>query len=382
MENKKQKVKSNKTVYAVCVLVAVALVSAVALGFIFLGDAKGKTDILPTESVAVDSSEKTGFPLSFSGQIDTVALSDTSVYVLTDNEITSLSSRGSVLGDRILNFTDPMIKSGSAYAIAYDRQGSSYLLFGRKGVVKEGKTESEKQIITATVTDDGKYLIASRSTEATSELTYYSKSGEILFRWLCTNEHIISADISSNGNSLVCAALYSDEGKILTKVYYFDINSSDNNQEYTFNSTAAVDCFFTSSRNAVVVCSDKRIFVKCTKDDFEPIICEYDASILMRSTDEKGNTAVLCEKSDDVENYKLTLYSNTNQVIFELDVPSDINDIACFGKKVYLLTNEKIIKVSDFDKTEDIIITESSCDNIRVNSKGVYYFTNTTLYCN
>ena len=91
---------------------------------------------------------------------------------------------------------------------------------------------------------------------------------------------------------------------------------------------------------------------------------------------------MLTAKPDDVESLCLTLYSSTNQIVFETDVPSDINDIACYGKKVYLLTDEKVIKVSDFDKSEDVIITESSCSKLKANRSGLYYYTNTTIYCN
>lgn len=384
MENKQiKKNKSSKKSLVIVILSVVLLVGVFIFATGVLSDTDTGTDILPSEeNMQIESGKKEGFPLSFSGHIDTVALSDTTVYVLTNNEITLLSSNGNYIGDCILNFTDPMVKSSSSYALAYDRKGSSYRLFDRKGLIYEGTTESERQIITATVTDEGRYLIASRSKEAASELTYYNKKGEILFRWLCTNEHIVSADVSPNGNNLICAALYSDEGKILTKVYYFDISSEGNNKEYTFKTAAAVDCFFTSSRNAVIVCTDRRIFVKCTKDNFEPIINEYPSEILKRATDENGNTAVLTAKPDDVENYSLSLYSSTNQLIYEIDVSDDVNDIACFGKKVYILTDEKITEISDFDKSEDIIKTDSSCDKIRANSKGLYYFTNTTLYCN
>ena len=382
-KNKKEEKRKSKKSLVVVMLSLVLLVGVFLLAVSALTDTDTGTDILPEdETVQMESEKKAGFPLSFSGQIDAVALSENTVYVLTNNEITLLSSNGSYISDSILNFTDPMVKSSSAYAIAYDRKGSSYRLFDRKGLISEGESESKRQIITATVADDGKYLIASRSQEAASELTYYTRSGEVIFRWLCTNEHIVSADVSPNGSNLICAALYSDDGKILTKVYYFDISNEGNNKEYTFNSAAAVDCFFTSSRNAVIVCTDKRIFVKCTRDSFEPLVNEYPSEILKRATDEKGNTAVLTAKSDDVENLNLTLYSSTNQIVFEADVPADINDIACYGKKVYLLTDEKIIKISDFDDSEDIIMTESSCSKLKANSNGLYYFTNTTIYCN
>lgn len=383
MENNKAKEKNSKKSLVIVFLSLVLIIGVFLLAVSVLTDNSTGTDILPEDgTVQMENGKKEGFPLSFSGQIDTVALTDAAVYVLTNNEITLLSTRGDYISDCILNFTDPMVKTSSAYAIAYDRKGSSYRLFDRKGLIFEGESESKRQIITATVTDDGKYLIAARSQEAASELTYYTKNGEVLFRWLCTNEHIVSADVSPNGNNLVCAALSSDEGKILTKVYYFDINSEGNNKEYTFKSAAAVDCFFTSSRNAVVVCTDRRIFVKCTRDSFEPLVNEYPSEILKRATDEKGNTAVLTAKPDDVENYRITLYSSTNQIAFEADVPADVNDIACYGKKVYILTDEKITEISDFDKSEDIIKTDSSCSKLKASSKGLYYFTNTTLYCN
>ena len=222
MENNviKEKNKSKKSI-AVVSLSLVLLVCVFFLAVSALTDTDTGTDILPEEeSVQIESEKKEGFPLSFSGQIDAVTLSENTVYALTNNEITLLSSNGNYISDYILNFTDPMVKSSSAYAIAYDRKGSKYRLFDRKGLIYEGESESKRQIITATVADDGKYLIASRSEEAASELTYYTRGGEVVFRWLCTNEHIVSCDISPNGNNLICAALDSDEGKILTKVYY------------------------------------------------------------------------------------------------------------------------------------------------------------------
>lgn len=383
-ENKKAVKPGTKTVVLIISCLCL-LVTCVFAASVLLNKRNNTTDLtgteITTENEFKNENVKTGFPVSFSGQIDNVALTDTSVYVLTNNEVTILSSRGNYIGEYILNFTDPMIKTSKAYAIAYDRQGSSYKIFGRKNMLSENKTEDGEQIITASVADDGKYLISTRSKDATSALTYYSAKGEIIYRWLCVNEHIVSADIAPNGNNIICAALDSKNGKLFTKVYFFDINSKKNNREFTFLSTAAADCFFTSSRNAVVVCNNKRIFIKCTRDA-EPVKSAFASTILKRSTDISGNTAVLTLKTENPEYNVLTLYDSSNEIVFQTDVTSDVKDIACFSNKVYLLTDESVIRISTAEKSEEVIKTEAKCDRLIINSNGIYHYTNTALYCN
>lgn len=390
MTDKSQNTKDEKKKSSAKGVILILLLTAVIIALIFVLTSKFQNSENLSEGVSenvqeteqtVSSNNKTGFPVSFSGEIDTVALTDSSVYVLTDNEVTLLSSNGTVLQDFILNFTDPMIKSSSKYALAYDRQGSGFYLFDRKKVVYEGKSDGEGQIISGYVCDSGKFLIASRHTEATSALTYYSKTGEIIFQWLCTNEHIVSCAVSENGNSLICAALNSEKAKILTKVYYFDISSSKNNREYTFDSTAAIDCFFTSGRNAAVVCSDKRIYIKCAKDDSESVICDYPSSLQKRASDKNGYTAVVTSKAQSPDENILLLYDDSNTLVYQIDISSDIDDIACFGKKVYLLTDNEIIKVSSSGNAETVCEVSAKQDGIEVNSHGIYHFTTSMLYC-
>ena len=87
MENNKTKEKTaSKKSLIVVILSLVLLIGVFLLAVGDLTDTDTGTDILPDEeAVQMENEKKEGFPLSFSGQIDAVALSENTVYVLTNS---------------------------------------------------------------------------------------------------------------------------------------------------------------------------------------------------------------------------------------------------------------------------------------------------------
>lgn len=379
-QTKKKKAQSSKAS-----LILILGVTAVIILIIFasstmfspsgnseLSDGEGTSEISDTVS-----SSKTGFPLSFPAGIDSVAVSDSSIYVASRNTVTCYDLSGSKSKENVLNFASLGVKTSAGYAIVYDRQGTSFALMKAEKIVYEGKTGDGEYINSAFVCDNGNFLIASRSSKAAGMLTYYSKSGEMLFQWLCANEYIVNCAVSENGDNLVCSGISAKSGEMYTTVYYFDTHKTQNNKEYTFDEAVSIDCFFVGNRNVVCVCQDRRILIDFSKEDYTPVEKEYVSTILKQASDKAGNTAVVQKKDDSFDKSFLSVYDSHNNISYECDLPDDIKDICILSSKVYVLTDDAIYKANKTVSKYADLTSVGNC--IVAGSRKIYYYTSGVL---
>lgn len=375
----KKKQSSQKSVFLVIVITA--LIILVVFAFATLsspGDEEAASGTQEQTGLSDSfNSVKTGFPLSFPSGIDGMSIADSSIYVISRNTVSHFDLSGKKSKEHIFNFASPVIKTSLDYAIVYDRQGISYAVMNRDKIIYEGKNDDGEYINSACIADNGSFLIASRSTKGAGMLTYYSKTGEVLFQWLCANEYIVNCSISQNTKNLACSAISAKSGEMYTKVYYFDIDKSDNNKEYTFNGAVSLDTFFVGSRNVIAVCQDRRILIDFSKDNYTPIEKLYTSTILKQSSDEGGNTAVVLKKDDSFDKTSLTVYDSHNNISFECDLPDDIRDICLKGGKAYILTGDAIYKA---DKDVSLITTLTSVNSsIVAGKRKIYYYTSSVI---
>lgn len=322
-------------------------------------------------------SANSGFPISFSSAILDADVTESSIYVLSKNSLTYFNLSGKNDKQSILNYSEPAMKTANKYALIYDRQGSGFSLFKKDKLILSSDSIDKEQINTAYVCDNGNFLLVTRSNKATSMLTYYKKNGEIIFQWLCANEYIVSASVSGNNGRISCAGINAASGEILTHVYYFDIKNSENNRDYTFNNTTAVDCFFSGNRTIIAVCNDRRICIECNKDAVTPVQTEFGSSLFKRANDYNGDSAIIVKKSDLPDEYKLIVYDNQNNISFESDIPDTVKDVACVSGRVYLLTESSVIRA---DKNYEVVASVSaSYIAITAGSRKIYYYSASML---
>ncbi|MGN0467941.1 MAG: DUF5711 family protein [Acutalibacteraceae bacterium] len=379
--NKKAKSKKNgksKTLRSIALIVAfVALIIVVFLSVskeVDLSGFFGKSDNYQSES----ESDSGGFPLSFSSPLKNVALTNKAMYALTKNSVIYFDLSGRKREESVLNYSDPVIKTSSRYALVYDRQGSRYTLLDGKKTVLSQKNNDKSQIYSAYVSDNGSFILVSSSDKAASTLTFYNKKGKIIYQWNCANEYIVSAAASKNSKSLVCASISSVSGQIITHVYYFDINNSANNKDDTFNDTSAVDCFFVSGKTVAVVCNNRRIIIDYSIEQSAPTQTKYPSTLYMRSTDANGNTAIIMRKNDSYNEFTVQVYDAYNNIVDESEIGGVVKDIVCSSKKAYVLTDSGVIRADA--ENDEVFSVSSSYESITAARNRIYCYS-TSMIC-
>lgn len=321
-----------------------------------------------------------GFPVSFGNSVIESAVSaNTCVFVLTHESVTCLSNTGKITFTHSISFSDPAIKSSSDYAIVYDRQGSSFLVFNTKGLYFEGSSDEDGKILTADVSNDGMAIIASRRTGSASALTVYKKEEGSIFAWSCAKEHILCVDISKNSKNLVCAAIGSTGGEIYTKCYVFNIEEKKNTAAVTFKSSAPTDCIIESSKVHLVF-TDKIALFDYTEEKPKPITNDFASTVIKRACDTNGNVAVITKKIDSFGENELTFYNSYNKTLYSVALSQKICDIKVSGNTTYVLTSSKLLVINSSGEITKEIEVESASDGLVVDSRRYYRYYLGVLY--
>ena len=379
------------------IAVALALTAIIVLAAVLaakLGPSAGKTES-ETTAQTIGSSEQSpnnaannevlqsgaGFPLSFSGgSIVDIEAVDSNVCVLTNEMLYCVSPSGKLKFSEVLNFSQPVIKTSGKYGIVFDRLSGKYMIISKSKVIYSGNSLDSQQIITAQISNNGNYAIASRSSEAACVLTYYDKNGTEKFSWACMKDHIVSVDIASNKREIACAALSASEGEIETKVYLLDIYSNKTEWEYTVKGSAAVNISFVSSGRLGLLCNNANLVLDAGKD--EPVVLndKYTSTLLDSYTDESGYRVTLTAKFGSFSGYELKCFAPGGSVAYVYETQNKITDIFCSGKKAYLLSGSQIICLNSFGKESKIIDIETAGLGITVASGRIFCYSLNTLY--
>lgn len=360
---KKKKRKGLKT--SVKITVTAAFLIVVCAVLVFAKTSAGKSAV-------------SRFPVSFSSAVKDVVSSDSTLYVTGQTTLTTLNFSALKSQENILSFSDCMVKTSGKYALAYDRLGTSFVLYKNSNVILPETKHESGQINTAAVCENGSFAIASKCSNAASELTLYSVQGKEIFKWQCANDFIVSVAVSKNAKYLLCACINAAGGEELTRVYYFDIEKEDNNRDYTFNNTFAVDCFFAKGNRAVIVCSDRRIVLDTLKNKNAPNTVMFGLPLALRANSPTGKTFAVLKNSGNLQQNTVVCYDINNAEKFRTEVSGKIKDIVCNKNTAYVLTDKEIIKVGSKNKTESVLTSQA--DGIVPSGKGLYYYNSDMLY--
>lgn len=341
----------------------------------------GAADVLISENQGADvSTQEKGFPVSFGGdQIEKAVGVNSCVFVLTHDAVSCVSVTGKIAFSHTLGYSEPAIGCSDSYAIVYDRQGSRFSVLNTGGLCYEGETDESGKILTATVSNDGKALVASRRSGSASALAVYDKKGNSVFAWACAKEHILSTAITKNGKNFACAAIGSSGGELYTKCYVFSLGEKKLIAEQTFESTAPTDCVIEDSK-IHLICTDKVILFDYTEAEIKPITADFSSAVLSRACDRNGNTAVLTKKVDSFGDKQVSYFNSYNKQVFSVTVPQEVYGIAADSSYVYLLTASELLYVNLKGETVKTVEINSASDGLVVSSRRCYRYHLGTLY--
>lgn len=250
------------------------------------------------------------------------------IYV-SDTSIVSLDYNGNKLFSSQHNFTNPLIKTSSAFSIAYNVGGSNYRIISNNEEIYRGTQGSS--IVDCDITDSGIYCVISDQTGYLSILSVYDKENNLIFSYSFNDYYALSVSLNESGTMAAVGASNSVDGQLVSKVYLLDFSKTSPVSVYTYDDQIVYNVEFVSENTFAVVTDSLTSVIDCEKNKEIPY--SYDTRVLTAYNISYNNCIVISlSRSDDGrECTMVSLDTDGNEVssfatphkIYAIDVNED-----------------------------------------------------------
>lgn len=350
------------------VLVAILLVTGAVEK---MTDTNSISDSL-SQFIGIDKKDS-GFPVSFStNDIIDVEAKSKKLCVLTEKFITLVREDGEIDSTKQITYAQPALYANENFAVVFDRLSDKYTLIDKKGNFEQKQDKNGNKILNARVTDKGETLLSLRSDSCASVLHAIDKKGDDLLIWSCTEEYIVTFDMS--GDMIYCAALGAFGGEIFTKIYVLKMGEDEPVCEYTLPSTACIELNHISSGKFSLLCDDGIYIFDIKKDDVLTERIIFSSEMIGYDTDTQGNIVVVCNDNDDFSKNLLSIYNSGGKMHYSLSVEDDITDISISGKETFLLYEDGIKTVTSSGKEGQELSYAGRCTGVLTAGNKIYCY--------
>lgn len=342
----KLKVKLNKK--NIIILAGVIAVIFVAGGvFSFLtsdyhnaySDSEGSTENLFYSSASDDEG------LSFTGNdIITVEAFASRMFVLTEKLLAAVDTNGEIKYSKVHNYLNPAIKVSGKYGIIFNRNSHEYMIFTERGIIYEGKSIDENDIIAADINNQGDIALATKSDTSASRVSLISKKGECRYIWACGEEYAVALDLHSNSKKIAVGALGAKNGEIMSKTYLLDIYKEKAQCEFTYEGDGITEINFLG-KNIVSVFSSERVIYDIKAAKGAPQKSEYVNEAVSTYTDDSGNTAVISNSISGFDRTSLEVLDSKNRVKYTLNLDGKPEAVVLKGRTAYVCCGDTVYEV-------------------------------------
>ena len=273
-------------------------------------------------------------------------------YVLTNTFISAYNTSGKELFSYAHGFESPILKTSDTRAIVFEQNGTKAHIFTVKGL--KSTVNTEKNIITANISDSGSYVIATYSDKYAAAVTVYNKRGKTLYEWFSAENVVNNVAISPNGKKIAVSSFLSSGGQYKSVLSVLNFKSAT--PEYTENVEGSLIFNLDNThRSYFAVVSENSVrFIKWSSQKKKEYSSDYSISLFRAEKD--GFVAVFNRKSDKTDNH-IVVFSASGRVKQEVKykgIISDINfahgHIYCIGEsELHLLSKEgEILRTASY----------------------------------
>lgn len=287
------------------------------------------------------------YPTSVSGGNVINAISGGSYYyILTDTNIMACSNSGKIIFDELHGFSNPVLTTSNTRALIYDQGGKTAYIFNLNGKINTIQTEYE--IITASISREGDFAIATHSDRYTSVATVYNKNAKKIYTWNSAKDIINNVLVNTNGKKLAITTINATSGKYDTKLMILDFKSAD--PIHTLNLEGSLPLSLLNTGKGIsVVCSDKYKFVSWSKFNTNDLSASGEVNVLRNS---KNGVLLVFNRANDRSDNTIVLLSKKGEKVSEFKLNTTITDIQYKNGRVYVLSDTS---VTIYDKNGKIL---------------------------
>ncbi len=273
-------------------------------------------------------------------------------YVLTDSELAAVSSGGKKIYSKSHGFASPVLKTSQTRALLFDQNGFTLNIYNLYEEVESLTTETE--IITAAITRNGTYAVATKSNEYASVVTVYNRKGKAIYTWYSASELVNNIAISPNGKKIAVSTIEAVGGQLKSKLRVLEYENADS--KYTMEFEDSIVYSLENGTNGFYVLTNNNCsYVTWSKFERNDYMNEKELAYVRNF--KSGLVAVYNRVSDRSENH-IAVFSKKGKKEVEFDFNGVISDIVLSGRHIYCISETTVYM---FDM-EGKLISSTKCE--------------------
>lgn len=283
------------------------------------------------------------YPIGISGStvLNTVSCGSY-YYVLTDTNLAAYSNSGKIVFDELHGFSNPVISVSDTRVLVYDQGGKTAYIYNLGGKIHTLTTE--KEIITACLSQSGAIAVATYSDSYTSVVNVYDKNLKSLFTYNSAKDIINNVLINPSGKKLAVSTLGVVSGQYSSKLLVFDFESANPLHTADLGSSIALSLVNTG-KGISIICEERYKFLHWSKFTANEVATSGKIHTF-RST--KNGVLLTFNLANNRSNNTIVLISKKGEKLSEFKIESAIDDIQYSKGRIYFIS-DTVINILDKD---------------------------------
>lgn len=277
--------------------------------------------------------------------------------VAGDSEIKLFTSTGRVTMTAGSDYTNPQICASDSYVLIYDQGSNSFAVYN--SFICVYSETLDHPISSASMSDNGSFLIVTRSAEYRSAVRIYNNKFKLETEYL-KNDLVISAELSANGRYAAIASLDAEGGESKVTISVLETKKGRLKSSTTITDVLPYRIAFLSDDRIALVCSES-LSVYDLNGNRKNIFVYPDK--LSHMSYANGGIALLFDESEANASELLVVFDDNGDLKLTIKIDGNVSDVKMNKDHIYLLCDDKIIKVdSTFGHTSTVaFLEEDAC---------------------
>lgn len=291
------------------------------------------------------------------------------IAVLTDTSVLVLNSSAKEIVNRQHDFSSPVMDAMGNRLLLYDLGGKRLRVENRKNILFE--TTMQQNIITADISEDGSFAVATQSSTSACELKVYSRNFHEILTWYSSSDHIINVAMAPDGKSVAVSVAGAQGGEMKSTIYIIDFTKEAPVAQFDYTATLFLTLDYTSE-HAVIAAGDHMLSV-IDKAGNKLNDIPYEASSLKRSVaNTQPGAAVLYSMYDSDNLNDVLMLDENGSVCYRTEIRQDVRWIDHSGNRVYALCGNEICWFDEKGTAQTPVEIGSDCSKILAFGNHVY----------
>ncbi len=307
------------------------------------------------ETLSYESDSRQKFAL-YRGGLVTVSPSRISAFTATGRRTLNETS----------SFSSPFVVSSGKYMLVYDTSGKTFSIYN--SFARVYSENLNYPVTDACFSEDGSFVIVTRSADSRSVVMVYNKSFKKLSE-LRADYYVFDVQMNQSRNTLALLSYDIGDGTGRTTLSVRDLSTLEESERIEMDGEFPLACGFLE-KNTFALLTDRNLrILNSAWEDTERIEDEFEGNIVGFSLDSNGVAVSVTNSSKN----RVIAFDKNGNLLYNDFVPFNVSDIAILGEHLYLQTEQGVTRFRCADESYETLRAGQG--------KMLIYNENTVMVC-